>query len=91
MDFDEKEEHKKAQTKVVKNQHFSEEEYHTKSQNTEGSEDQVPSDEEDIYQSLDYVKGQTKGGFKHNPVDDLYYLEGGFVLPTDIYSNLYPH
>ena len=40
MDFDELKEEKKVEPKkLVKNQHFSEEEYHTKSQNTEGSED----------------------------------------------------
>jgi hypothetical protein len=47
--------------------HSSEEEYYSKSQKTEGSDDAAPDEDVDKYEHLKLVKGQKEGGFKYDP------------------------
>ncbi len=44
-----------------------------------------------MYDSLPYAEDQKQGGFKHDCIDNMYYLPEGFCLPSETYDNLFPH
>lgn len=59
-----------------KKQHNSdeEEEYFSRSQNSQKSEDDIPDQDRDKYDTLKLAQDQKEGGFKYDPNEDRYYL-----------------